>query len=129
MSLMPDENEGSAVLQQDPGDTAKVNEEPGDSNKLDSAVIEAGESGVSGNRSDRMLEYLQEAREEEGSDDVAGLPVNGSAFRKFKTVEDGHEIDVLSDTNRAPSSAGSYSTPDDTPSLHVCICAGSFHYA
>ncbi|KAF8543450.1 Golgi CORVET complex core vacuolar protein 8-domain-containing protein [Trichophaea hybrida] len=123
MSLMPDENEGSAAPPQDPGDTAEVNEDTRDSNNSDIAMTEVGGNGAS---EDRMLEYLQEAREEEGGEGMAGQPMNGSAFRKFKAMEEAHEVDVLSNTNRSPSSAGSYSTPDDTPSLHGSVTSSSF---
>lgn len=55
---------------------------------------------------------------------MTGFPANGSAFRRFKAVDEAlDEADalLLSDSARAPSSAGSesFSNPDDSPSLHV----------
>jgi hypothetical protein len=66
----------------------------------------------------RMLEYLQEAREEE---EGIGELANGSTFRKFKRDGEAQVAEALPEDVRAPSSAGSYSTPDDTPSLHVML--------
>ena len=86
-------------------------------NTLNDAV--AADAGEADGSADRMLVYLQEARGEEDTEERAGLPASRSAFRKLKAMDDAQEAGGRSPTNRAPSSAGSYSTPDDTPSLHV----------
>ncbi|KAL7274885.1 Vacuolar protein sorting-associated protein 8 [Rhizina undulata] len=64
----------------------------------------------------KVLEYLQEAREEGAGD------INGTGFRGYKQVDNTQEDhDLPSATNRVSSPAESYSTPDDTPSLHGSI--------
>jgi hypothetical protein len=125
MSLTPDES--SAVPPGDSGDAVEDHRAAETPDKPDDAVVGAATTTTTTGDDDaeasdeRVLEYLQEAREEENGG--GGLPANGSAFRKFKVTDEAHEADVPSPTGgRALSSAGSYSTPDDTPSLHVCIC-------
>jgi hypothetical protein len=116
MSLMPDESEAAPLG--DPGDAVEDYGAPGTPNKLNDAVM----VGATGDYAEeRVLEYLQEARGEENGGGETKQPSNGSAFRKFKATDEGNEAGLPSPTSRAPSSAGSYSTPDDTPSLHVCI--------
>jgi len=123
MSLTPDES-SAAPARESAGDRMEGEEQEevefGEyvmSNTLDDAVVaDTGEAGSAGHR---MLEYLQEAREEEEGEDAMGLPANGSAFKKFKIMEGAHETVGRSPTNRSPSSVESCSTPDDTPSLHV----------
>lgn len=61
----------------------------------------------------RVLAYLQEAREEDG---VENGYKNGSTFRKFKVAND-EGATRLEEIERMTSSVGSYSTPDDTPSI------------
>jgi hypothetical protein len=122
MSLTPDES--SAVPPGDSGDAVDDHGAAETPDKLEDAEVEAATTTTGDDEAEaeaeRVLEYLQEAREEENGG--GGLPANGSAFRKFKVTDEGHEADVPSPTGgRALSSAGSYSTPDDTPSLHVCI--------
>ena len=138
MSLMPDENEGSAAPRQDSRDATEDSEDERD--KAGAAVAEpdTGRPSDDGSSS-RMLEYLEEARKEgkakekekeyegggggeEDGEEMTGFPANGSAFRRFKAVDEAlDEADalLLSDSARAPSSAGSFSNPDDSPSLHV----------
>lgn len=69
--------------------------------------------------SSHLLSYLQEARTEQESEDKSGLITPGPTFKKFQSAASIEAPDTTPD--RPPSSAGSYSTPDDTPSLHVCI--------
>ena len=60
----------------------------------------------------RVLEYLQEAREEG----------NGSAFKGFKQAKksaDNEHQDLSNSINGETSPTGSLSTPDDTPSIQV----------
>lgn len=72
----------------------------------------------------RVLEYLQEAREESG-----GKATNGSVFHGYKSREGGGEAESQNDshdshpphTNGKASPAASFSTPDDTPSVHVSV--------
>lgn len=71
---------------------------------------------------DRVLEYLEEAREE-GAQEMT----NGSTFRKFKAPSEMDEPDreleqdpPAAELDQPPSSVGSFSNPDDTPSLQVC---------
>lgn len=110
MSLQPDES--SAVPRPDSRDAV---DDIGDAGQFDAQLVSEKEDSVDG----RVLEYLQEARGEEVGEVEAGLLTNGSAFRRFKAED---EAQGPSSPDRAPSSTGSYSTPDDTPSLHVCNC-------
>lgn len=126
MSSMPDE---SSVL-------AKSGHE-GDNQDLPDidameAVLETNENGFAVNgkmeeppmttATSRVLEYLQEAREESG-----GKAPNGSVFHGYKSHEGEDEEESQHDshdshpphTNGKASPAASFSTPDDTPSVHV----------
>ena len=118
MSLQPDES--SAVPSPDPRDTVEnVDDAAPAAGELGGAAQDTGDDGA-----DKMLAYLQEAREKrEGQDEMpVGLLTTGAAFRKFKTEQDEAEALDPGAPDRAPSSAGSYSTPDDTPSLRVRGC-------
>jgi hypothetical protein len=72
--------------------------------------------------SSHLLSYLQEARTEQESEDKSGLITPGPTFKKFQSAASIEAPDATPD--RPPSSVGSYSTPDDTPSLRVCISLG-----
>ncbi|KAG0635737.1 Golgi CORVET complex core vacuolar protein 8-domain-containing protein [Tuber brumale] len=64
----------------------------------------------------RVLEYLQEAREEE----------NGTAFRGFKQAKkstDNEHPDLSNSISGETSPAGSLSTPDDTPSIQGSVAS------
>ncbi|PWW74466.1 hypothetical protein C7212DRAFT_365158 [Tuber magnatum] len=64
----------------------------------------------------RVLEYLQEAREER----------NGSAFKAFnqaKKSADPEHQDLSNSINNETSPAGSLSTPDDTPSIQGSVAS------
>ncbi|KAI5798901.1 Golgi CORVET complex core vacuolar protein 8-domain-containing protein [Geopyxis carbonaria] len=128
MSSTPDE--GSAPLHLHV-DTARLSEDEGDVSGLmeddDDADTVNGREEPS---DDKMLEYLQEARNEETEEGMA----NGITFRKFKpTIKEAEDIkayagadtesDIHSVTNRPPSLTDS--TPDDTPSLHGSITSSS----
>jgi hypothetical protein len=67
----------------------------------------------------RVLEYLQAARDE----DVPQS--NGLAFRRYRTQnekgEDQDDTITPTENYQSPEGSISHSTPDDTPSLHVCI--------
>lgn len=75
----------------------------------------------------KVLEYLQEAREESGGVKSA----NGSVFHGYKNTGGEEEVESRGSshgshdshlplaTNGRNSPAASFSTPDDTPSIHV----------
>lgn len=121
MSSMPDESSG----------LAKSDHEDDDRN-MESAVRTSENEITMGGKAEefpmtmatsRVLEYLQKAREESG-----GEATNSSGFHGYRGHERGEEEEEsqegshdshLPQTNGRASPAASFSTPDDTPSIHV----------
>lgn len=117
--------ESLAVPAPDLRDAVENVKEPGPADEEFDAAAPA--PAAEDDSADRMLEYLQEARGERAAEEDAvdtGLLTNGSVFRKFKNDQDAQDVDDAAPAPGAPdrsaSSTGSYSTPDDTPSLRVC---------
>lgn len=125
MSSMPDE---SSVL-------AKSDHE-GDNQNME-VVVETSENDITMNgeaeessvtmATSRVLEYLQEAREEGG-----GKAANSSVFHGYRShgreeeeeeSQEGSHDSHPPQTNGRASPAASFSTPDDTPSVHVSAFA------
>ncbi|KAI5815496.1 Golgi CORVET complex core vacuolar protein 8-domain-containing protein [Pyronema omphalodes] len=75
------------------------------------------------NNSSHLLSYLQEARNEQESEDKSGISTLGPTFKKFQPAASIEAPDATPD--RPPSSVGSYSTPDDTPSLRGSVTSSA----
>lgn len=124
MSSMPDES----------SELAKSDHE--DDNRNMESAVRASENEITMGRkaeefpmtmaTSRVLEYLQKAREESG-----GEATNSSGFHGYKghkreeeggeeeESQEGSHDSHLPQTNGRASPAASFSTPDDTPSIHV----------
>lgn len=126
MSSMPDE---SSVL-------AKSDHE-GDNQNME-VVVETSENDITMNgeaeespvttATSRVLEYLQEAREEGGeraanSSVFHGYRSHGREEEEEEESQEGSHGSHPPQTNGRASPAASFSTPDDTPSVHVSASA------
>lgn len=124
MSSMPDES--SVLAKSDHEDDNRNMESAGKTNENENEITIDGKTEESPMTmaTSKVLEYLQKAREENGE-----KATNSSVFhgyrgheREEEEEEESHEgshDSHLPHTNGRASPAASFSTPDDTPSIHV----------
>ncbi|CUS11089.1 unnamed protein product [Tuber aestivum] len=119
MSSIPNEGSVPETSESDRGDNGREVENVEVGRGLSEGELEVN-GGIPQSMTDtttsRVLEYLQEAREEG----------NGSAFKGFKQAKksaDNEHPDLSNSINGKTSPAGSLSTPDDTPSIQGSVAS------